>query len=415
MQRINQHDTHTYAQLWLAKTMKDIRAKNPDTSGTAIDKAAPPAKSTSAIELSEQHMPADFSISLDALRRGGTNSFLAQPPENAVSQPMTGFEDSYVNIIDYIVRITHRIWEEKDIGYIYDTYSHDCQVWDDFGLQYGRDKIVADTVHTNNAFPDIRLVADEVIWAGDDKVGFHTSHRARIFGANTGYSKFGPPTGRQVKLWCIANCIARENEIYHEYVNYDTGALIKQLGFDVIETARRMAEDAHANGLAQNFLASEPARLGGQNKPALVDLPSKPEDDPRSFVEAAFHTIWNRRNFGAIDKVYAPSVIHTGSTDRLYKGTGQLRSFVMSMVAMFPNLSMRVDEVYWMGNPADGIAAAIRWSASGTHNGHGIYGAPTGREVHLRGITQWDLRDGKVQNEWSLFNELGVLMQILRP
>ncbi|MBL8580849.1 MAG: hypothetical protein JNL61_01310, partial [Rhizobiaceae bacterium] len=105
--------------------------------------------------LSPEQMPKDFSISLDAYRRGGTDNFIGKAPEGLVSQPMRGFDPTYVNIIDYIVRITHRIWEEKDIGYIYDSYSHDCTVWDDLGLQYGRDKIVADTVHTNNAFPDI--------------------------------------------------------------------------------------------------------------------------------------------------------------------------------------------------------------------------------------------------------------------
>ena len=205
------------------------------------DNANPVTQTTSAQTLADRYMPSDYSISLDALRCGGTDTFLRQPPTHCVSQRMRGFEETYVNIVDYIVRITHRIWEEKDIGYIYDTYSHDCKVWDDFGLQYGRDKIVADTVHTNNAFPDIRLVADEVIWAGDDEVGFHTSHRTKIFGTNTGYSRFGPPTGRPIKLWCIANCIARHNEIYDEYVNYDSGALIQQLGFDIIETARRLA------------------------------------------------------------------------------------------------------------------------------------------------------------------------------
>lgn len=391
--------------------------KKQDAQKTSAKVVRNPAEAwtTSALTLGPEHMPKDYSISLDALRRGGTDGFLLRAPADAKSQSMKGFEPTYVNIVDYIVRITHKIWEEKDIGYIYDTYSHDCKVWDDFGLQYGRDKIVADTVHTNNAFPNIRLVADEVIWAGDDAVGFHTSHRTKIFGTNSGYSKFGPPTGRSVKLWCIANCIARENEIFDEYVNYDTGALIKQLGFDVIETARRLAEDSTSVGLAENFLASEPSRLGGQNKPSRRDLPSLPEEDPKTYVEAAFHNIWNRRDFSSIDKIYAQSVIHTGSTDRVYKGPGQIRSFVMSMMAMFPDLSLRVDEVYWMGNPEDGIAAAIRWSASGTHAGHGIYGSPTGREVQLRGITQWDIREGQVQNEWALFNELGVLMQILKP
>ena len=91
----------------------------------------------------------------------------ARPPTRAsASQPMRGFEDTYVDIVDYIIRITHRIWEEKDIGYIYDTYRHNCRVTDDCGLQYGRDKIVADTVHTINAFPDVRLYADEVDLGG---------------------------------------------------------------------------------------------------------------------------------------------------------------------------------------------------------------------------------------------------------
>ncbi|MEM9443561.1 MAG: hypothetical protein AAGA73_24225, partial [Pseudomonadota bacterium] len=186
-------------------------------------------------------MPQDFTISLEAYRRGGTKEFLDQAPDHVASQPMRGFEPGYKNIIDYIVRITHRIWEEKDIGYIYDTYSHDCRVWDDVGLQYGRDKIVADTVHTNNAIPDVRLVADEIIWGGNEDVSFHTSHRTMILGTNTGFSRFGPPTGKPLRLLCVANCIARDNEIYDEHVAYDTAALVQQMGLDIVETAKRVA------------------------------------------------------------------------------------------------------------------------------------------------------------------------------
>ncbi|WP_420641513.1 hypothetical protein [Candidatus Leptofilum sp.] len=163
-------------------------------------KAAASSAKTAAASNSEPHlmrplaeprvMPADFTISLGT--KGGTDQQLLNPGTER-RQSLRGFEETYVDIIDYIVRITHRIWEEKDIGYIYDTYSHSSKVYDDYGLQYGRDKIVANTVHTINAFPDIRLFADEVIWAGDDEVGFHTSHRLIIGGHNTGYSNYGRP------------------------------------------------------------------------------------------------------------------------------------------------------------------------------------------------------------------------------
>src|SRR5581483_3112482 len=149
--------------------------------------------------------PSDFNISLGA--KGGTDVLLSRD-QGPQRQSMRGFDPSYVDIVDYIVRITHRIWEEKDIGYIYDCYRHNCHVTDDAGLQYGRDKIVADTVHTINAFPDIRLYADEIVWAGDDSSGFHTSHRTVIVGHNTGFSRWGAPTGRRVVVWAIANCVA---------------------------------------------------------------------------------------------------------------------------------------------------------------------------------------------------------------
>ena len=207
-----------------ASVMPAARSEAKNTKGGAHIRFSP---------LKDEHMPADYSISLEEYRRGGTKEFLGKEPNHLSTHSMRGFESKYKNIVDYIVRITHQIWEEKDIGCIYDTYSHDCRVWDDVGLEYGRDKIVADTVHTNNAIPDVRLVADEVIWAGNDDVSFHTSHRTMIMGTNTGYSRFGPPTNRPLRLFCIANCVARDNEIYDEHVAYDTAALIQQMGFDV--------------------------------------------------------------------------------------------------------------------------------------------------------------------------------------
>ena len=117
-------------------------------------------------------MPKNFDISLKSYGGGGSATNLNPNPNKLKPQNMEGFESKYANIIDYIVKITFTIWEKKNIGYIYDTYSHDCIVWDEIGLQHGSEKIVSDTVHTNNAFPDIRLFAEEVIWAGDHKVGY---------------------------------------------------------------------------------------------------------------------------------------------------------------------------------------------------------------------------------------------------
>ena len=375
---------------------------DPDAQGRAKFKA-----------LGVEHMPKSFAVSLDAYRRGGTDAFLGRAPEHAARQSMKGFEPQYVNIVDYIVRITHQIWEEKDIGYIYDTYSHDCVVWDDHGLTYGRDKVVADTVASQNAFPDLRVVADEVIWAGDEEVAFHTSHRTKIFGTNTGWSRHGAPTAKRVQFWCLANCVARDNEIFYEHVVYDNAAIIAQLGLDVRETARRAAQNLPA-GMPRDFAGSEPARLIGQGKPEKMAIPTTLGDNPEEFVRASLHTVWNRRNLAALERIYAPGVLTQASAGRTFQGTGQLRSFMLSLLAQFPDLLYAIDDLYWMGNHRDGFLVAVRWSMVGNHRGYGRYGEPTGREVHIWGITHWVIEDDAVTKEWTMFNEFGVLMQILR-
>lgn len=390
-------------------------AANSDTDARAAGTSEPSAAETGTRSkfkaLAPEHMPRDFSVSLDALRRGGTDAFLGRAPEHAVRQDMPGFERRYVNVVDYIVRITHQIWEEKDIGYIYDTYSHDCAVWDDHGLTYGRDKVVADTIASQNAFPDLRVVADEVIWAGDAEAAFHTSHRTQIFGTNTGWSRWGAPTGKRVQFWCLANCVARDNEIFYEHVVYDTTLILAQLGFDPAETARRAAHSG-AGTLPRDFLGGEPARSVGQGKPENLAIPGTVGDDPEAFVRASLHTIWNRRNLAAAERVYRPGIVAQMTGGRVFRGTGQLRSFWLSMLAQFPDLLFSVDDLYWMGNRQEGFLVAVRWSMSGHHRGHGRYGEPTGREVDIWGITHWVIEGDAVAQEWTMFNEFGVLMQV---
>ena len=299
--------------------------------------------------LKDKHMPKDYSIALKAYGGGGTSKSLNPKPKKLKFQSMKGFETQYKNIIDYIVRITYCIWEEKNIGYIYDTYSKDCRVWDEFGLQFGSEKIVADTVHTNNAFPNIRLFADEVIWAGDENISFHTSHRTIITGKNTGYSKFSPPTGKSVRLLCIANCVAKNNEIYYENVVYDTVTLIKQLGLNVNEIAKEIANQGNVGPFAPDFKNSKPKRTNNKSKSLEFKIPTK-ISNIREFVQVVFNTIWNRRDFSAIDKAYSDDIIFEGSTERNFKGKKQLRNFVISIIASFPDLALSVEDIYWMGN-----------------------------------------------------------------
>lgn len=345
----------------------------------------------------------DFTISVRSRR----SRDLRASDQGERVQPMRGFEDTYVDIVDYIIRITDRIWEDQDVGYIYDTYRAGCRVYDDGGLKHGVERVVEGTIQSIHAFPDSRHYADDVIWAGNEDEGFATSHRAINVGHHLGPWAYGPATGRKIHLWVIANCVSEENEIFEEWVLYNTCARLMQCGIDVPTAARRYAAGAEFQPLDQRELP-EVERLQGGRKP----LPYPSGSGVEHTVRALYHDTFNRRDLSAIDRIYAPTVRWHGASNREGYGRADVRAMARGLLATFPDLGLHVDEVYWMGDEDDG-AVSVRWTALGTHRGHGLYGEPTGRRVHLWGLSQLYFRHGRIVEEWMLFNEFDVIAQLL--
>ncbi|TDD01206.1 hypothetical protein E1181_25750 [Saccharopolyspora terrae] len=362
------------------------------------------------MESGKRTMPSDFSI---AVRPGAGATLGGVNYGGERRQSMEGFEDTYTDIVDYIVRITHRIWEDQDIGYIYDTYAQGCRLYDDSGVKFGVERLIDGTTQSINTFPDCRHYADDVIWAGSDTEGFVTSHRAINIGHHTGPWRWGPPTGRRLETWVMANCVVWQNEIYEEWVLYNTAAKLQQLGINVAEAARTYAREGGLVPVSERP-SSEALRLVGGRKPiALPEPDNKAGFDVEGSVRALWHNVFNRRDLSAIDRFYAENVRWHGTTNRTGYGRSDVRAMARSLLATFPDLGVQVDEVYWMGNDTDGYSISVRWSGAGTHRGFGLYGKPTGRRAHLWGMSQLYVMHGRIVEEWSLFNEFDVIAQLV--
>lgn len=374
--------------------------------------------SRSAMPLRREHMPTDYRISLDSyIGRNGTGGGFAErerriPEDFGPEQPMRGFEETYRNIIDYIVRITYKIWEDRDVDYIGDTYSDTSRVYDDYGLQLGSRKIISDTRHTTGAFPDIQLIADEIVWAGNDDVGYHTSHRTIIRGTNDGDSKYGPATNKDVDVLVIANCVALENEIFLEHVLYNNSSLLLQLGLGIDEMAKKMAASPPAGWPRDAQTWSDLRNAARPGQPISVASPVS-GFDVDAFARSNFEELWNKRDYAVLNEAYAGGFRFHGPTNRAATGVKPYTEFLRSLAVPFPDLHLQVDEVYWMGNDADGYLTSERWSATATHAGDGIYGRATGCNVQLWGITQHRIINGRIVDEWMLFNELDLVMQVM--
>ena len=352
-------------------------------------------------------MPPDFSISLRSLRAADV---AITHPGGKRRQPLQGYEETFTDIVDYILRVTHRIWEEKAVGYLYEHYRHNTLVVDDAGIVYGREKVIEDTTRLLAAFPDLRCYADDIIWCGDEDSGFWTSHRLTLSGHNTGWSVWGPPTGRRITVPMIADCYSRQNQISGEYAIYNTASLIRQLGLDpVVEARRTSAEERHSEFAEPP--EGEIERTVGQGSPP----PAEEGDGIEAFVRGTLHELWNWRLLDRIAERYAAGFRFHGPSDRELYGRGDYLAYVLALLAMFPDAAHRVDDLYWMGNDRDGYVVAVRWSLTGTHRGPGAYGPSTGRRVRHWGLTHLHVREGRIVEEWTFANEFAVLQQIHRP
>lgn len=319
-------------------------------------------------------------------------------------QELPGFDDEYLDIVDYIVKITHRIWEEKGIGVIYDTYANNCLVHTGDSYSTGVSGVVANTLATLHAFPDRRLMAEDVVWSEDAPGKFLSSHRIMSTGTNLGDSNFGPATGKKIYFRTIADCACANNLIYEEWLVRDNLWIVQQLGIDADELARKMAAGQPAK---KTFGRDE--CMEGQFIPEIYKAK---DDSVGERLLELLNEVYNRKMMNRICDFYAENaVVHTICNKDLI-GHDEIQGAAVSLLASFPNARLVVDRVTCDDREDGAWNASVRWYLRGLHEGLGQYGAPTGKPVEIMGITQYRVEDGKIVEAWEVYDGLDVLRQL---
>lgn len=157
---------------------------------------------------------------VNPVRYADYNDYLQLPDKK---QELPGFDPEYHDIVDYILKITHRIWEEKGIGVIYDTYHNDVTMHCASTNLVGIKDVVANTLMTLHSFPDRRLIGEQVSWSKHDTNGFLSAHRVLSAATNLG-EVWGRATGKKVNFRTVIDCAM---DIYEKYVSKGKEASLK--------------------------------------------------------------------------------------------------------------------------------------------------------------------------------------------
>ncbi len=341
--------------------------------------------------------------------------FVDLVPENRPRvQPMRGFDPIYTDIVDYIVRCTHLIWDERDVGLIYTHYTHNPYVYLTTRTLYTREEVVHDTIQRLVSLPERRGMATQVIWSGNEDDGFYTSHLVTGTGRHTQLGHYGPPTGRTFTSRTIADCMVFENKIYREWIVADQMATLRQLGLDPHPFAEALARGHFEKGMLALDIG-ENRRLIGQYPPeAEPDLEIASNDIERETLRW-LHEVFNRRMFGRIKDVYAPTAMFHGPLMVELYGIAAVMQQTIGLVGSLPDAAFLPQHICSVPCEEGGTKVAVRWILEGHHLGYGILqslGAPTGKRVQVMGISHFHYKNGRIVDEWRVYDELSLLMQV---
>lgn len=124
---------------------------------------------------------------------------------------------------------SHREWLEKgDADVVDEIYAEDCVIYNRHVPDHwkrGRDGFKAYGTALYNAFPDIRIVHDSVVTAGNTQFirwTFNGTHTGPFFGI--------PPTGRAVSIQGMDIFVVEKGQIAALWLEQDLFALMDQLG-----------------------------------------------------------------------------------------------------------------------------------------------------------------------------------------
>jgi predicted ester cyclase len=319
---------------------------------------------------------------------------------------MKGFSNRWKDFPDYIIGITKEIWEDRGISTLHQYYAPDIVVRSPASVVRGNVGVIGATMATLAEFPDRQLFGEDVIWSGTAENGdLLSSHRLLSTATHTRPGMYGAPTGKALVYRIIADCAARNDQIYDEWLVRDQGAIVRQMGWE-----------------PKAFAADLIAREGGPEKCVKPFTPER--DMVGDYKGTGNNNEAGKRYAGMIERIMSADLASvTQDYDRACQlelpggitahGWSAADQFWLGLRASFPNATFKVHHRIGRDDVGEPPRAALRWSLDGVHDGWGAFGTPTGAKVHIMAMSHAEFGPRGLKREFVLYDETAIWKQIL--
>jgi SnoaL-like polyketide cyclase len=323
-------------------------------------------------------------------------------------QAMPGFEPVYLDFVDYIVRCTHRIWEERDVGLCRTHYDADVVMHTLAGPASGAEAVVQGTISALAASSDRQVIGEDVIWSHDPDGRLYSSHRITSQMTHMGDdAMLGPATFLPIGATTIADCAVVENRIVEEWLVRDNCRAVLQVGKNPWAAAQEFAMADQRDDQQRHGWRNAAIRALRSNSDCLV-----PDEHPAAPIVAMLRLAFLQDMLGEAAQSLSNTIEIRWPTQRIGYGRGYWIGCITQLRAMLHDCAFAVQHVAARPNLDGSVAVAIRWSLAGHHRGLGPWGPPSGREILVIGVSHYRVEQDLVTEDVTVFDELAVLRQI---
>ena len=129
----------------------------------------------------------------------------------------------------------------------------------------------------------------------------------------------------------------------------------------------------------------------------------------KALVSREFEEMFSKGgDLDAAGEFYAPDYVLHEPTSGEVRGLEAARQFAATYREAFPDLRTVIED-----QVAEGDKVVSRFSGRGTHLGETEdFGPATGNHIEITGITIDRFADGRIVEEWTSYDALGMLQQI---
>lgn len=132
------------------------------------------------------------------------------------------------------------------------------------------------------------------------------------------------------------------------------------------------------------------------------------QDVLKARAEFWMNEIWLKRNLAVFNEIHAENFVDQSPEGRLSDRKSYKKS-IKELFEAFPDWQATVDDLVI---DSDSDKVAIRWTATGTHEGDFYSLKPTHKQITFKGIEIILIINGKIIMRWGEWNGLEIINQM---